>query len=132
MRGSQFTHHVIYSPLLPSLSFGIYKKDSEHRLHWPLLALALYLFVILFSLQYCIVVVQHVRRKSSLLPAPKLIARDHSIEMLGPDRLIIALLKIVDRLQIAMTTDPTGSYLQREYVFLMGLDGHVTVLFLNE
>jgi hypothetical protein len=43
--------------------------------------------------------------------------------MLGPDRLIIALLKIVDRLQIAMTTDPTGSYLQREYVFLMGLDG---------
>jgi len=131
MRGSQFTHHVIYSPLLPSLSFGIYKKDSEHRLHWPLLALAPSLFF-LFSLQYCIVVVQHVRRESSLLPAPKLIARDHSIEMLGPDRLIIALLKIVDRLQIAMTTDPTGFYLQREYVFLMGLDGHVTVLFLNE
>jgi hypothetical protein len=59
-------------------------------------------------------------------------ARDHSIEMLGPYRLIIALFKIVDRLQIAITTDPTGSYLQREYVFLMGLEGHVTVLFLNE
>jgi hypothetical protein len=62
--------------------------------------------------------------ESSLLLAPKLIARDHFIEMLGPDRLTIALLK-----NCRSSTNCDDDWpdwflpLTRMCFFLIGLDG---------